>query len=144
MRVTTEDWVALWLALDAEAPLVRDSELRNRLAAAAAVAFTSSYGDLEDERSLAYLVAFQLMRQARFSVEAYLRGDQLPPWTDLPNAANAQVLDYQRDSLQEDVTLVPLCADISLTRARPAMISACRPVRTGWRNSTSHDYTPLV
>jgi hypothetical protein len=88
--VTTEDSVALWRALDAEAALVTDTELRDRLVTAGLVGFTISFGDLEEDRGLAYSVAWRLMRQARMSGEAYLRGDPLPAWNELPAPTNAQ------------------------------------------------------
>lgn len=84
----------VWEACDAQAPLIDDPELKRRVLTLRPVAFTAGWPDdalTKDgtDRGAVTLKLRDIAERTRWSLEAYLVGDELPSWEGLPEPTDA-------------------------------------------------------
>jgi hypothetical protein len=84
----------IWLACDAQVPLLDDREIKRRILSLKDIAFTAGWPDdaLAREGTDRGSVTVKLRQAAeasRWSLEAFLNGDALPSWEELPEPTGA-------------------------------------------------------
>jgi hypothetical protein len=86
----------VWLACDAQMPLLDDREIKRRISALGDVAFTAGWPDDAlaregTDRGSVTIKLRQAAQASRWSLEAFLNGDALPSWEELPEQPEALV-----------------------------------------------------